>query len=91
LHDKYFTESELRDLVSFYKSPTGKKVIEVMPDLIVESMTRTTQAIMPKVAELVRQIEDEQTQLMTKEVQAAVEQERSTKPAGRTPTRRRRH
>lgn len=36
LYDKYFTEAELRDLVTFQKSATGKKVVEVMPNLMVE-------------------------------------------------------
>src|SRR5437016_429010 len=31
LYDKYFTEAEIKDLISFYRSPTGKKTIAVMP------------------------------------------------------------
>lgn len=92
LHDKYFTESELRDLVAFYKSPTGKKVIEVMPNLAVESMTRTSEIIMPKVADMIRKIQEEETQLMTKQIQEKVKtKEKSTKRSGRTPRRRSPH
>ena len=92
LYDKYFTEIELRDLVAFYKSPTGKKVIEVMPNLMAESMARATDIIVPKVSELMSQIQAEETQVVTKEIQATVKtKEKPAKPARRTPQRRPRH
>lgn len=33
LYDKYFTEAEIKDLVAFYKSSAGKKMISVTPEL----------------------------------------------------------
>jgi hypothetical protein len=86
LYDKYFTETELRDLVAFHKSPTGKKVIEVMPNLVAESMTRTSDIIMPKIGAMMTQLQEEEKQLMTKEIQTAV---KATKPTPRTTRRRR--
>ena len=86
LYDKYFTEDELRDLVVFQKSPTGKKVIEIMPNLMVESMTRAAEVIMPKISELLSQIQAEETELATKEIQETVKaKQKPTKPAVRTP------
>lgn len=38
LYTKYYTEKEIEDLTAFYKSPTGKKMVETMPDLMKESM-----------------------------------------------------
>jgi hypothetical protein len=35
---KYYTEKELDDMIAFYKSPTGKKMIESMPGVMQESM-----------------------------------------------------
>lgn len=90
LHDKYFTESELRDLVAFYKSPTGAKVIEVMPNLITTAMKQTVDAIMPKVMEIVTQVQEEETERAENEIQAAVKTQPS-KPAIPTPRKRRRH
>jgi hypothetical protein len=91
LYDKYLTESELRDLVVFYKSPTGKKVIEVMPNLVAESMTRTAEVILPRFTEIMRQIQQEETQRMEKEIRADVKnKQKSAKPASRTPRKRRR-
>jgi hypothetical protein len=90
LHDKYFTEAELRDLVAFYKSSTGKKTIEVMPNLLTSAVKQTSDALMPRVMEIVRQIEDEETERMEKEVQENVKTN-PTKPAPKTLPKRRRH
>lgn len=38
LYSKYYTEKEINDLVAFYKTPTGKKMVETMPQLMNESM-----------------------------------------------------
>lgn len=38
LYDKYFTEAELREMLDFYSTPIGKKVIEVMPALMQDSI-----------------------------------------------------
>jgi uncharacterized protein len=35
-----FTEKELRDVIAFYKTPVGKKLIEVEPRVLEQSMTR---------------------------------------------------
>lgn len=35
---KYYSEKELDDMIAFYKSPTGKKMIESMPGVMQESM-----------------------------------------------------
>ncbi len=38
IYNKYFHIDELQDLVKFYKSPTGKKLVEVSPQLSNEAM-----------------------------------------------------
>lgn len=40
IYDKYYSESDLDALIKFYKTPTGKKMIAVMPDLMKESMEK---------------------------------------------------
>jgi uncharacterized protein len=60
IYDKYYTESELRDLIAFYKSPTGRKTIEVLPQLYAESIARTTEAIMPRMQQIMTAIMDEE-------------------------------
>jgi len=41
LYTTNFTESELKDLVAFYQSPLGKKVLEKMPQLTQQSAQMT--------------------------------------------------
>jgi hypothetical protein len=57
---KYFTETELADLVAFYRSPTGRKQIEVMPQLLQEQMQSGVQYLSPKIDEAMRDAMREQ-------------------------------
>ncbi len=56
IYDKYFTESELRDLVAFYKSPAGKKSLEVMPKMMLNVMKRAQEVFMPKIKKTVDEV-----------------------------------
>jgi hypothetical protein len=38
IYDKHFTQEEIRDLIRFYESPSGRKMIRVMPEILRESM-----------------------------------------------------
>lgn len=38
LYTKYFTAEEMRTITEFYRTPTGKKSISVLPQLTVEGM-----------------------------------------------------
>ncbi|HFK5569405.1 hypothetical protein BAX97_14405 [Elizabethkingia meningoseptica] len=38
VYSKYYTEKELEDIIAFYKTPTGQKVIKVLPEMSKESM-----------------------------------------------------
>jgi hypothetical protein len=37
IYDKYFTHAEIKDLLGFYETPTGKKAISVLPQVMNES------------------------------------------------------
>ena len=63
LYDKYFTENELNDLLSFYRSPTGEKTLEVTPRLFQESMEKSQRILAPKIDEIVRQIMGEEQKI----------------------------
>lgn len=56
VYDKYFTESELRDIIGFYKSETGKKTIGLMPQIFSESMRRTNEILLPKMSSIMTEI-----------------------------------
>jgi hypothetical protein len=62
---KHYTEPEIRQLVAFYKTPLGQKMIRVMPDVTADvtawSMTTMQQrigAVMERIKPLVRGPED---------------------------------
>lgn len=38
IYDKYYTENDIDQLINFYNSPIGKKMIEILPQLTQESM-----------------------------------------------------
>lgn len=58
--DKYYTEDDLRNLIAFYKSPTGRKVLEVMPQMMTDIMLRSNEVIKPKFDEISKQILEEE-------------------------------
>jgi hypothetical protein len=43
LYARHFSESEMRDMIAFYASPTGKRVVSEMPALMRESMQISVQ------------------------------------------------
>lgn len=66
IYDRFFNEEELRDLVVFYKTPTGRKTIQVYPQLLNESMARTSEALMPKIQPIISEIMEEEKKLSEK-------------------------
>jgi len=39
VYAKHFTHQEIRDLVAFYQTDTGRKAMQVLPQIVAESMT----------------------------------------------------
>lgn len=64
VYDKAFTENELVDLVAFYKSATGQKVLVMMPQLLAESMEIAQRVLIPKITKLVDDITSEEMEDM---------------------------
>jgi hypothetical protein len=92
LYDKYFAEEELKDLVEFYKSPTGKKSIAVVPKLFAESMELASRAIQPMLQEVITIFMKEESERLDGELKALIKESSEPKPvpAKRRPNRRRR-
>ena len=56
IYEKHFTHEEILAITAFHESPIGKKSIEVMPQLMAESMQvaqRWTMEMMPRLQEKV--------------------------------------
>jgi uncharacterized protein len=60
LYDKHFTEAELKDLIAFYKTPTGKKSLSVMPQLLAESMQLSGEKLTPVLTPILLQVIEEE-------------------------------
>ena len=48
LYDKYFTQNEINDFISFYKTPSGQKFIKVSPDIQKDLISIMMQKYMPE-------------------------------------------
>ncbi|PZV08666.1 MAG: hypothetical protein DCF22_19805 [Leptolyngbya sp.] len=60
LYDKFYTEAELKDVIAFYKTSTGQKVIATTPKLMSESIRLSNQLVLPKVTTLIQEIVKEE-------------------------------
>ncbi len=47
IYAKYYTESEIADLVAFYRTPTGRKSIKVLPAIVRESAEASAKSLGP--------------------------------------------
>ncbi|WP_341305214.1 DUF2059 domain-containing protein [Pseudomonas sp. TMP25] len=59
LHTRNFNEQEMKDLIRFYESPLGKKVLEQMPSLTAQSAQLTQSKLetaVPKVNQLLAEM-----------------------------------
>lgn len=66
VYDKNFTDGELKDIIGFYKTKTGKKSLQVMPQVMQESMEMTSQIIAPKMQGIIEQLlKEERARLKT--------------------------
>ncbi len=60
VYDKNFTDAELKDIIAFYKTPTGLKTLKQMPDVMRESMDMTSNLIAPQMAQIITQLMEEE-------------------------------
>ncbi len=60
LYDKYFSGEELREMLAFYRTPLGRKSIEVMPSLMQEAGGGVEVAVRPLAVGLIQEIVAEQ-------------------------------
>ncbi len=56
IYDKYFSEEELREMLAFYRTPVGRRSIEVMPSLLQEAGRGIEQAVQPVAVGLIQEI-----------------------------------
>ena len=66
LLDKFFTVAELKDLIAFYKSPTGQKTVSLQPQIYTESTTQINTVLIPAMQKVMKKVTDEETAEMKK-------------------------
>ena len=57
VYDKYFTHQEIKELIAFYETPTGKKAIVVLPKVVNEGIVigqRWGQSLGPEIEKRVK-------------------------------------
>lgn len=82
IFDKYFNESELKEWVAFYKSPLGKKTIELMPTIYSESMSKISDAVLPSLQTEMSKVISEETERLEKELKETSAPPPATKKRG---------
>lgn len=56
IYEKFFSHEEIKDLIRFYESPTGKKLLEITPQMSVEIMNIMTTKYMPALNEKMKEL-----------------------------------
>lgn len=59
IYNKHFDEKQLKDLITFYKSPTGSHFREVQTAIVDEAMAMTSRDIQSKIIAISKQVEAE--------------------------------
>ena len=60
LYDKFYSEQDLKDIVEFYRTPTGQKLIGTLPQLLAESQTAARDKLLPQIVPIVQQLVEEE-------------------------------
>ena|SRR5258707_10320957 len=78
LYPKYFSDAELKDLITFYRSSTGKHAIEIMPNLFAESVAMANERMLPVVKEVMSEISSDETARFQEKVALIVKSHHKT-------------
>lgn len=64
VYDKHFTAGQLRDIIAFYKTPTGKRLIEVTPALTSDLMTGMMEKMGPKLQDFIKEAAEAELKIL---------------------------
>lgn len=85
IFDKHFSESELREWIVFYKSPVGKKSIELIPVMMTEMMAKMSETLLPRIQEEMSAIIAEESKYLAQHAKSVSTSPRTTpKPRKRS-------
>lgn len=61
IYDKHYTEQDLRELIAFYQTPIGKKVVAVSPLIESETLKAFEAELLPSLLKIIKEIMDIET------------------------------
>lgn len=73
IYDKHFNETEVSEMLEFYKTPTGKAIIAKMPAIMQESMSISqtlVQNVLPKIQVIAKEFAEALNKSRSAQVQA---------------------
>ncbi len=70
VYDKYFTLDEIKDLLAFYKTPTGQKTLKTMTPLMSDTMQMVSERMLSKLPGIMEELERDEKAEIEKEVNA---------------------
>lgn len=60
IYDKNFSAAEIKDLIAFYETPTGQKMVKSMPQMTQETMQKTMEVVMPQIMQIMSEVSEEE-------------------------------
>lgn len=81
VYDKFFSLEELKDIIAFYKSTIGAKLLKLMPEVAAESMKLTQTKLLPRLLDAMKEIEQEDRRDVEQKLEA--KKPRAKKPAAK--------
>jgi uncharacterized protein len=70
IYDKHYSETEIRELIAFHRSPVGQKTLAVMPQMMMDLMSGFVEKIGPKLRDFLKRATNEEYALIKKEFEA---------------------
>lgn len=62
IYNKFFSESELKDLLAFYQTPTGQKLNKIIPQMSAETVRLSQTYLLPKLDKIFEELMKENTE-----------------------------
>ncbi|HEX8736516.1 MAG TPA: DUF2059 domain-containing protein [Pyrinomonadaceae bacterium] len=59
IYDKHYTLEEIRDLIAFYKTPTGQKSLKLTTTIMTDSFQAIQEKLLPRMPVIIKEIEEE--------------------------------
>lgn len=70
IYDKHYTLEEVRDIIAFYKTPTGQKMLKLMSPIMTETMQAVNEKLVPKIPGIIRELQEEDRKELEQKINA---------------------